>query len=145
MKLVFTDIDGVFNTSHSRRQRRVDGIVHHTVTRFDQMCIDLDAQIVVTSEWRKYTSLNDICTILGTTQRSRFLDCVPVLLGNKSRCIDVWLHAKIHPEGELASFVIVDDHPNHFSVEHWPRLVRVSSSVGLTDANVAAVTALFGH
>lgn len=142
MKLLFTDIDGVFNTSHSRRARRVDGIVHHTVTRFDQMCIDLDAQVIVTSEWRKYTSLNDICTILGTTQRARFVGMTPALLGHKSRCIEAWLLACAHSPEPIA-FAILDDHPAHFTPDHRHALVRVNSSQGLTDVNVAEVKTLF--
>lgn len=145
MRFLFTDIDGVFNSSRSRGRRRVDGILHDAVTRFDDALLGLDAHAIVTSEWRNYTSLDDTCKILGTTQRARFAGMLsPGMKGSKSAAIDAWLLSHVPREGTTPiEWAILDDNPQLFTLAHRVRLITTNPAVGLTDADLDELIALF--
>lgn len=146
MRLLFTDIDGVFNNLHSRRKTRKDGILRDAVQLFDAFILQHNISIVLTSEQRRYTTLHDLLDILGTTQRARFLDTTPVFSLDprvlKSDVIAAWLHACVHSAGEPVVWAILDDNALHFTISDLPRLVLVDPRVGLTDAHLARVLQL---
>ncbi len=146
MKIVFLDIDGVFNywswwINDARKGLR------HPQNAFDPACVERfnrlieqsKAQVVLSSSWRTDRSADASkllarvginCTLAGVTPRLER----PVMRGDEIRAWMVYMGQPIE------SFVILDDDDD--MGELLPRLVQTNPSVGLQDSDVDRALAM---
>lgn len=157
IRLLFTDIDGIFNSKASRRATRRAGILPAAVRLFDTFIATHDIRVVVTSDQRRYTTLDELCSILRTTERERFIGTTPIFAAptTKSRDILQWLDdnrviphdVSLSVQGDHvqpALWAILDDRPllyTHDDIER--RLVIVNPNIGLQDTNLAHILAIY--
>ena len=145
MKVIFLDIDGVLNTDAYRENTEVD-YFENPVSEV-HMCLleylvkKTDAKIVLSSTWREYWEPGEI-------QSDRFGNYINKLfekyglaifdktpeLRDRSEEIDEWI--KLH-QGEIESYVILDDFDFDWSEENEKYLVKTTDEVGLDEEAVA--------
>lgn len=143
MKLLFTDIDGVFNSKASRRKTRREGILPDAVRMFDAFILAHDIHAVLTTEQRRYTALDELLAILGTTQPSRFIGVTPIMgsVHNKSVEIEHWFRDR--PAMQGVPYAILDDRPLLYALADIKRrLVTVDAHVGLQEDQLVKLLAI---
>jgi len=133
--IVFLDVDGVLNTlTHIHEW----GIHMHPdfVQRLRQICVEYDAEIVLSSSWRigadHYRCTKFMLRHLGIDER-RLIDRTPAMNGVRGDEIQQWLA----DNGERP-YVIVDDSDDMLD-EQLPRFVHTSPYQGLTEAKARDV------
>ena len=149
MKVIFLDIDGVLNTEAYRENPDVDyfeaPISEIHMCLLEYLVKQTDAKIVLSSTWREYWKK-------GKTQSDPFgvyinklfskygleiYDKTPELR-DRSDEIDAW--KKLH-QGEVESYVILDDFDFEWSQENEKHLVKTTDENGL-DEDVVEKAAL---
>jgi len=155
MKIIFLDIDGVFNSEKYYKQRK-DFTPWDESKEFDPECVDIfnyiigqtGASIVVSSCWRK-GNLNylkelfrttGICgNVIGETIKLRW-NCdypgVSIPRGCEIKQYYAEKHGFIHyswkeNDSKLKSYVIIDD-DSDMLYEQRNNFVKTNSSIGLT-------------
>lgn len=157
MRVIFLDIDGVLNTDEHLRATTQQLMTelgcstfrdfHHAfwggripveslgklffppcVERFNRFVVLTNAQIVLSTSWRKHRSLDEMIAILkqAGVERAPCAMTPYKLSSNKSMEISWWLR-----DNPLDNFVVFDDDPIHLSA-HEGRVVRCDSCEGLS-------------
>ena len=144
MKVIFLDIDGVLNTEAYRENPDVDYFEHPVseahMPLLEYLVKSTGAKIILSSTWREYWDK-------GEVQSDRFGDYINNLfdkygleiydktpeLRDRSEEIDEWI--KLH-QGEVESYVILDDFDFDWSEENEKRLVKTTDEVGLDEEAV---------
>lgn len=143
MRILFLDIDGVLNRAGFEPENTVElasWIEPDLATHLDAAAREIEAEVVMSSDWRIDRSLDALREQLvraGVDVGLR--DTTPVLQGQpRWREIEAWMvEHQIHPE----DIVIVDD-----AVTMGPlgwRHVRTRPRDGLDEPAVAAIRAMF--
>lgn len=150
MKVIFLDIDGVLNTEAYRENPDVDYFeqpiseVHMPLLEY--LVKSTGVKIVLSSTWREYWDN-------GEVQFDRFGDYINNIFGkygleiydktpelrDRSEEIDEWI--KLH-QGEVESYVILDDFDFDWSDENEKRLVKTTDEVGLDEEAVERVVVI---
>lgn len=129
MKVIFLDFDGVLTRTDEPRS-------HHYLsnTCIENLNLIIDkiknVKIVLSTDWRKYYSLNELRKILvraGLKYPSNVVDVTPLIeyqiRGNE---IEQWLSKN----NKVDSFVILDDHDD--MGKYINRLILTDPNYGLT-------------
>lgn len=142
-KIIFLDIDGVLNFIGSRTKRGFYVMDSGCVSRLRAVIEKHEAQIVVSSAWRKRDDWKEHIT-------EAFRDAgwnTPPLIDRTSsfyvapRGLEIHAWLKKHPE--ITNYVIVDDDSDMLPWQ-WGRFVRTSMfSGGLTDRHVQQIDDLW--
>jgi hypothetical protein len=136
--VIFLDIDGVLQRDDSRDRFKNDllklseelaakyknddylkwdrydlGAVYYdwdakAVERLRRLCIDVPAEIVLSSDWRRYSPLPRLKDYFRIHDLDGYLTDVIPLIERKSRCEEIEEYLRTHPEVE--KFVILDDY-----------------------------------
>lgn len=147
MKVIFLDIDGVLNTKSYRENPEVD-YFEHPISEI-HMCLleylakTTGAKIVLSSTWREYWELGEeqsdsfgyYINKLFSKYGLEIYDKTPELR-DRSDEIDAW--KKLH-EGEIESYVILDDFDFDWSEENEKRFVKTVDEVGLDEEAVGRI------
>ena len=143
MRILFLDVDGVLNRTGFQPADTVElaswiepGLAAH----LDAVVREIDAEVVMSSDWRIGGSLDQLREQLARAGMDVGLrDITPVLGGQpRWREIEAWMvEHRVHPE----DIVIVDDELTMGSLG-W-RHVRTSSRDGLDEPAAAAIRAMF--
>jgi hypothetical protein len=150
--VIFLDIDGVIQPLSSQRRFQHDlrklqeqlaiqykndeylsmdrydlGAVYYdwdkkAVERLRQLCIETNAEIVITSDWRTYSPLSRLKDYFRLHDLDTYIvEEIPQIAG-KSRCGEVTEYLKNHPD--IQRFVILDDaHVRDFETKYPDRFV----------------------
>lgn len=147
-KVVFLDIDGVFNSHdwYSRRTsqvRHIDELDPDAVARFDRFITKADAAIVISSTWRISFTITQLQLMLeskGLKNPYRIIGTTTSLNGDKCRGqeIDLWLRNA----PPIKSFVIIDDDSD--MEPHMDRLVKTSFDFGFLEEHGKQALKLLG-
>jgi hypothetical protein len=154
MKTIFLDIDGVIALGYTKRQESKWG----TIYRFDKKAVDTlnlilketDAEIVLSSDWKKLYSLQDMIEIfqwngvikspISFTINSKLYDqadTIEFMAG--ARASEIKDYVERH---RLSNWVAIDDLPIHYSglsdffighFIHCPRVLEGIKQTGLSD------------
>lgn len=144
MKVIFLDIDGVLNTKSYRENPEVDYFeqpisdIHMCLLEY--LVKSTGAKIVLSSTWREYWEP-------GEEQSDRFGYYINELFSkysleiydktpehrDRSDEIDAWKN--LH-QGEIESYVILDDFDFEWSEENGKHLVKTTDEVGLDEEAV---------
>ena len=143
MRILFLDVDGVLNRAGFEPEDTVElasWIEPDLAARLDAAAREIEAEVVMSSDWRIDRSLDALREQLvraGVDVGLR--DVTPVLQGQpRWREIEAWMvEHQIHPE----DIVIVDDAATMGPLG-W-RHVRTSPRDGLDDPAVTAIRAKF--
>lgn len=144
--VVFLDFDGVVNTLmiykepiKARRLLQKDGYyfdlcypqdkrVSNTqaILWLEKLCKEFNADIVITSTWRKDYELACECLYnSGLSKEIKIIDKTPWLDGYRGKEIDAWLKKHSCP-----AFVILDDDTD--MAPYMDHLVKTDSDTGIT-------------
>ena len=136
MKIIFLDIDGVLNNSHSSTigTEFGDNPQPALIKQLNRICDRTGAKVVISSTWRKlafWTQIWRLLDVLGFT--GEIVGQTPIInkIGTRrGHEIQAWIDELGEP---LESFVILDDDSD---MEHlMGHLVQTDGSVGLTGAD----------
>jgi hypothetical protein len=122
MKIIFLDIDGVLNTTHTENPRKFPYLVEpELVERLKALKEATGAEIVLSSTWR----YDPVGLLAAKHHGIPFIDATPDL-PQKPRCDEIaqWIH--VHPGVER--FIVIDDEDD--DLEALP-LFQPSDKVGL--------------
>jgi hypothetical protein len=143
MCILFLDIDGVLNRAGFQPEEAIDlvgWIEPELAARLDRVARELQAELVLASDWRIRHSLDDLRAQLARAGIGAPLrDTTPVLGGQpRWREIEAWM---VEHRIQHEDIAIVDDADTMgpFARRH----VRVDRRVGFDDAAAVATHALF--
>ena len=167
MKIVFTDFDGVLNstpyTSELLRKirerpagatasRKEEALDETNVAILDALCLEADAELVVSSSWREVRTLAELwAMLLARGFRGRVRGKTPTwVLGpygakagpERGDEIQAWLSAAPNFGIVVDSFVILDDQDDMAHLAD--RLVRTDPGFGLTVQDASSAKKLLG-
>lgn len=152
MKIIFLDIDGVLNTDAYRHSLGLDYfsqlIQREKLPLLQCIIASTDAQIVLSSSWRKYYLTDGPqldpagqCIYEAFVSADlRIYDKTPVLSGHRSRgeAIAAWLDGA----SGVGEFVILDDNTIGENQKLLGHFVQTDPQVGLCEAAVEAAIAV---
>ena len=148
-RVLFLDIDGVLNNDDWLFENGSLTCDPANVKCLNRIIAETGAEIVVSSDWRRWMSWSDLCTRLFTAGvEAEFLGKTPAIdrdtphgeLPHRGREIDGWLQ-EANFDG---TYVILDDRGD--MEPHMHRLVQTRYDSGLTETEVQRVVALMeGH
>ena len=123
MKIIFLDIDGVLNNTHTKNPRKFPYIVEpELIERLKRLLAATGAQIVLSSTWR----YDPVGRLAAKHYEIPFIDVTPVLPDQPRRDeIRQWIHD--HPGVER--FILIDDEDDE--LDDLP-LFQPSDEIGLT-------------
>lgn len=156
MKIIFLDIDGVFNSSEYDRSERylletagmsdaqIMLIAHHThldpeaIKVFNELVEKSGAEVVLSSTWRARYSVDEMNEMLKERGATfKISAATPVLFGKLSGRIprgkEIAHYLKML-EKQPESFVILDDHNDMLHLK--PNLVQTNVKYGITKQDV---------
>jgi len=143
-RVVFLDIDGVLNRDH--RYYEDVAIEPRLAARVARLVTKLDAQVVVSSDWRHHYTLPELQAILNhfgiASRRVLGTTVVPQWqgMGVRGREIEQWLQG----HGQPVRLAILDDnHEGRFNmdvVREW--FVKTNPRKGVLPANIQQAHAL---
>lgn len=144
-RILFLDIDGVLNRAGYRPQESSglhNWIEPELASRLSAVLHEIDADIVMSSDWRLNRTLEQIRAELAAAGvTGTLVDVTPELAGKpRWREIDSWLVAH-HVDRD--SIVIVDD--LHDMGDLAARFVRANPFSGFDDSVAISVRALFAR
>lgn len=140
MRVLFLDIDGVLNNPNTKeRCGHYRGVDRALAKRLTDWLKTTDVQIVLSSTWRKATAFMPDAWPHLNEAGIHWIDVTPDLGGYHSRELEIeaWL-----AKNPVDSYAILDDIPV-FLPHQMPRFVNTDEMVGLTEANIEQLKALF--
>lgn len=148
MRIVFLDIDGVFNNKTSMNNDVL--LLPEKVLQIRELLERANAQIVICSEWRKWYSIRELNILLhsaglGYYEASSFspilrqreiLDVTPVVgrYTNRGDEITKWKEDNKH-KYNITSYVILDDN-NWYNEDQQDNLILIDPEFGLLETDV---------
>ena len=137
MKVIFLDVDGVLNSLDTGG---LYALKKPCLRRLQQIVEQTDANLVLSSTWRKYTDhvqrLKNVLSYRGMfiVSHTPVIQSINTVRGDE---INLWLSIKksmLRPTDTIR-YVILDD-TKDFLPEQLPFFVQTDGSVGLTDSDV---------
>ena len=119
--IIFTDIDGVFNTIYNTKWNRI------SIELYNSICKEFNLNPVITSTWRKTHTkeeLQNIFTKNGITVN--IYDITPVM-NNRGEEIKNWLSCN-----EYSKYVIIDDNVVDIEKHKLKNIIKCRSWIGFT-------------
>lgn len=148
MKIIFLDINGVLNSRefHLRRRRSDEGMAAYldpvAIERLNRLLDATDAEIVLTSTWRRGRMLQDMREAFRVRGvRKTIMTATPDLFGTYNqddgrRGAEIQTYLDTYGAA-VSTFVILDDNDD-LGPQLRSYLVQTSFQDGLTDEHVAA-------
>ena len=136
MKLIFLDIDGVLNNSrtNSRSPDGYIGISDNLTKRLKKIIEATNAKVVLTSDWKDYSSVRDKAYMRKKLVRFNALPIGQIKDEWQRRGAGINVYLKDH---KCESFVILDDNEFDFQEENLLQYTILTNPiVGLTDDDV---------
>ncbi len=151
--LIFLDFDGVITHDSSPTELFtwpdgfkgfVAGIDQHSVKLVEEIRAFADADIVISSDWRKHHSLQDLKQRLSVhIDPRRVLFATEVLSWPKKRGHEIQI---VLDNLKPSKYIILDDMPEkEFLQNQWPFLVRTQDDLGIMEKDVIKAKALFSN
>ncbi len=112
--IIFLDYDGVISIPSDNYK---DNIVNEQAIKYlNQLCLDFDFDLVISSSWRKYPNYKDLFYSFGIDKDIKILGCTDI--NSESRINQIKSYLKEH-EDEIDKYLILDDayFPGHLG-EH---------------------------
>ena len=146
--IVFLDIDGVLNNDDWLARNGQLSCDPENIASLNGILAETGAEIVVSSDWRKWMSWTELCDrLLGSGLEGIIRDRTPVIdaaplsgeTPHRGREVTAWLQAT----GFKGSFVILDDRSD--LEPHLPFLIRTGTVHGLTDHEAQLAIEILGR
>lgn len=151
MKVLFLDIDGVLNDLEYNERAQSNVILPRCVDLLNEILIETDAKIVLTSSWR-YMVHKEAMTVKGFEYLLQSHGIVPRLIGItmldedtppyydaenwcRSQQVQIWLNE--NKELNIENFVVMDDFDISFDGLNG-RFIQTNAETGMTGKDVAA-------
>lgn len=120
IKIIFVDVDGVFNSETYYRKRAESGDVRpYPLSEFDPEAVaqvnriieETGAKLVVSSSWRFVKDLKNIFEQVGFSNECLDFEITPYLGTIRGLEIKKYMEDYLdkHPEDEIESYCIIDD------------------------------------
>ncbi len=146
-KLIFLDIDGVLNSDSWLDEHGSLTCDPANVRWLNHLVKSTGADIVVSSDWRKWMSWPELCSrLIAAGVAARLVGTTPVIesdsddfgdaLPPRGHEVDLWLQTHEFP----GTFVILDDRSD--LQPHRGRLIQTHPDTGLTEPDFALAAAL---
>lgn len=142
LKIIFLDFDGVLDTAFYDsylEQRNMPSCDDSGRPIFDPVCIGYlkqiveitSAQIVISSDWKYYDSLEDLRKMWGYRQMpGNLFDVTPNTKISRGAEICEWLNGRAN----ISNYVIIDDLGiENFNEDQFDHLVTVNPFCGIDD------------
>jgi hypothetical protein len=127
MKVLFLDVDGVLNNSHTKeRVHGFTGVDAAMAKKLTDWLEGKDIKIVLSSTWRLHPEMHQALHDVGIF----WIDITPDLQGWRSRWYEIKSWLEKHPE--VTSYAILDD-MYWMLPEQEPYFVMTVEQVGLCD------------
>ena len=123
--IIFLDYDGVISTPHDNYLENI--VNDESIKYLNQLCLDFDFDIVVSSSWRKYHNYIDLFYSFGIDKRIKIIGCTEI--NDKSRVEQIKDYIRDH-KNEIDKFLILDD--AYFPGELGKHAVQTPYNMGLT-------------
>lgn len=138
MKLIFLDIDGVLNrlgteNRTTTRWRGFIGMEPELVIRFNELCENTGAKVVLSSTWRLDPDWREVMKANGL--RCEFIDRTPSDGNERGEEVDEWLCAFLKKE-TVEKYVIIDDDSDFYPTQP---LFKTDYREGLTAERAVAI------
>ena len=102
--IIFLDYDGVISIPSDNFY---ENVANPTAIKYlNQLCLDFDFSLVISSSWRKYHNYKDLFYSFGIDKDIKILGCTEINSDNRINQIKDYL--KEH-EDEIDKFLILDD------------------------------------
>lgn len=147
MKLLFTDIDGVLNSSAYAdtldHEMVINGngdfpdIDHEAVARLNKIILDTGCEVVLSSGWRFFPNIREFLKEQGLCKD--VLGVTPVLFGRGN---EITAYMK---NFDVESYAVLDDNDFDISRMHGNNFVQTSFQYGLTDEDAKKVTSILNQ
>jgi hypothetical protein len=126
MKVIFLDIDGVFNTIREYRLYGSTYIDKKRLKLFVDLVKDTDCKVVLSSSWRKEPESNSIICSMFKEHDIKIHDCTPIFDYIVDRKVEIkhWLE-----KNKVEKFAIIDDDTRANIEGHY---FKVDEDIGLT-------------
>lgn len=156
MKIIFLDVDGVLNSdlyfSSTEYRSATEGMtptqvlkeaIHlhinpESIGKLNVLVEKTGAIVVLSSDWRKSFSLDEINTILKSRGATfKVMDYTPTITGGWGASIPRGVEIQVHLDSltePVENFVIFDDNDDMLRLRE--KLVLTNSRIGLTDKNI---------
>lgn len=143
MRILFLDIDGVLNRAGFQPEETIDlasWIEPELADRLDRVAREIDAELVLSSDWRIERSLDHLRDQLARAGVAAPLRGATPVLGGQARWreIEAWMVEHCLQQEDV---VIVDDAATMGPLAR--RHVQISAQAGFDDAAAVATRALF--
>lgn len=121
MNIIFTDIDGVFNTTTDSRWNK------KSIDYYNLLCDEFDLKPVITSQWRVNRTISDLQKIFNEQGISTpIYDFTPILPGEvRGSEIEYWLF-----NNSFNKFIIIDDNVRDIEQLGLPNVVKCRGWIG---------------
>ncbi len=123
--IIFLDYDGVISTPHDNYLENI--VNDESIKYLNQLCLDFDFDIVVSSSWRKYHNYIDLFYSFGIDKRIKIIGCTEI--NDKNRVEQIKDYIRDH-KNEIDKFLILDD--AYFPGELGKHAVQTPYNMGLT-------------
>ena len=123
--IIFLDYDGVISTPHDNYLENI--VNEESIKYLNQLCLDFDFDIVVSSSWRKYHNYIDLFYSFGIDKRIKIIGCTEI--NDKNRVEQIKDYIRDH-KNEIDKFLILDD--AYFPGELGKHAVQTPYNMGLT-------------
>lgn len=126
MKVIFLDIDGVFNTIREYRLYGSTYIDKKRLKLFVDLVKDTDCKVVLSSSWRKEPESMSIICSMFKEHDVKIHDCTPIFDYIVDRKVEIkhWLE-----KNKVDNFAIIDDDTRANIEGHY---FKVDEDVGIT-------------
>ena len=102
--VIFLDYDGVISVPSDNFKENI--VNEQAIKYLNQLCLDFDFDLVISSSWRKYPKYKDLFYSFGIDKDIKILGCTEI--NNKGRVEQVKDYLKEH-EDEIDKYLILDD------------------------------------
>ena len=102
--VIFLDYDGVISIPSDNFKENI--VNEQAIKYLNQLCLDFDFDLVISSSWRKYPKYKDLFYSFGIDKDIKILGCTEI--NNKGRVEQVRDYIKEH-EHEIASWCMRRD------------------------------------
>ena len=123
--IIFLDYDGVISIPSDNFY---ENVANPTAIKYlNQLCLDFDFSLVISSSWRKYHNYKDLFYSFGIDKRIKILGCTEI--NNKGKVQQVSDYIKKHYR-EIDKYLILDD--AYFPGELGKHHVQTPFNMGFT-------------